>query len=206
MSTLVSSTNRRCPSRALAFRSRESPGAVAVRALAGPGSERLRCFKHFLRVARYFHLAPLASQDPGGVQQKRAALDAQILLTVQTLLLDDIELFAELLVRVAEQREGKFLLVDELIVRFHAVAGHTDDVHAGLAERTVEIPKILALAGAAGGHVLRVEVDQELAARGFLQRPGVAAARGQREVLYLAADSGSGHCVTISPVRGWRPG
>src|SRR3569833_2787176 len=95
MSTFVSSTNSRCPSRGLVLSSRESPGAVLVRALAGPGSETLRCFKYFLRVAGNFHLAPLAPQDASAIQQKRAALDAQVLLTVENLLLDDIEQLAD---------------------------------------------------------------------------------------------------------------
>src|SRR5207244_1088871 len=83
MSTFVSSTNNRCPSRDLVLISRESPGAVFVRALAGPGSERLRCFKNFLRVARYFHLAPFAPQDASAIQQKCAAHDSHELPTGQ---------------------------------------------------------------------------------------------------------------------------
>src|SRR6266702_5296812 len=91
ISTFVSSTNNRRPSRALVFRSRASPAADVVRAFAGPGSERLRCFKNFLRVARYFHLAPLAPQDASAIQQKRAALDAEVFPAVETLLVDDVE-------------------------------------------------------------------------------------------------------------------
>src|SRR5882757_2368625 len=193
MSTFVSSTNNRCPSRDLVLISRVSPGAVVVWALAGPGSERLRCFKNFLRVARNFHLAPLAPQDAGAIQQKRAALDAEILSTVQTLLLDDIEQLAGLLVAVREQREGELFLRDELVVRFHAVARNTDDVDACLAERAVQIPEILAFARAAARHVLRIEVDDQLAARRRLQRPGAVAVRGQREILDLAADFRSCH-------------
>src|SRR4051812_48148165 len=134
MSTFVSSTNNRRPSRGLAFTSRESPDAVFVRALAGPGSERLRCFKYFLRVARNFHLAPLAPQDAGGIQQKRAALDAQVLLTVETLLLDDIEELAGFFFRIRKERKRKALLFYELVVRFHAVARYADNIHARLAE------------------------------------------------------------------------
>src|SRR5260370_20930118 len=114
MSTFVSSTNSRRPSRALAFRSRESPGADVVRAFAGPGSERLRCFKYFLRVAGYFHLAPLAPQDASAIQQKRAALDAEVLPAVETFLMDDIEQLADALILVGEQREWQLLLLRSL--------------------------------------------------------------------------------------------
>src|ERR1700744_1998277 len=119
MSTFVSSTNSRRPSR------------------GRPGSERLRCFKYFLRVARNFHLAPLAPQDASVIQQKRAALDAQVLLTVETLLLDDIEQLAGFFFCVGKEGEREVLLLHELVVRLHAVARDTDNVHACFTERTV---------------------------------------------------------------------
>src|SRR3569833_2816974 len=139
MSTLVSSTNNRRPSRGLVLISRESPGAVFVRALAGPGSERLRCFKNFLRMARNFHLAPFAPQDASAIQQKRAALDPHVLPTVQTLLLDDIEQLAGFFVCIAKEREGELFLLYEPVVRFDAVPRDPDDVDACLAECAVQI-------------------------------------------------------------------
>src|SRR5581483_3931686 len=102
ISTFVSSTNSRRPSRGLAFMSRVSLEVAAP----GPGSERLRRFKHFLRVARDFHLAPLVSQYALAVQQKGAALNSQKLPAVQALLLDDVEELTNLLVRVTQQRKG----------------------------------------------------------------------------------------------------
>src|ERR1700722_17776229 len=118
MSTFVSSTNNRWPSRGLVFMSRGSLDAAAP----GPGSERLRRFKYFLRVTRDFHLAPLLSEHALTVQEEGAALDAKIFLTVKTLLFDDIEEFTELLVRVAQQRKRQLLLLRELRVRRYAVA------------------------------------------------------------------------------------
>src|SRR3569833_2429605 len=142
MSTFVSSTNSRCPSRGLVLSSRESPGAVFIRALAGPGSETLRCFKYFLRVAGNNHQAPLAPEEARAIQQKRASLDAQVLLTVETLLVDDIEQLAEFFFRIGKKREGQTLLFYELVVRFHAVARYADNVHACLAELAVQVPEI----------------------------------------------------------------
>src|SRR5579863_7707067 len=99
ISTFVSSTNNLRPSRGLVFMSR---GSLDVAAL-GPGSERLRRFKYFLRVTGDLHLAPLLAQHTLAVQQKGAALDTQILLTVQTLLFDDVEQLAQRFVRIAQQ-------------------------------------------------------------------------------------------------------
>src|SRR3569833_1263281 len=193
MSTFVSSTNSRCPSRGLVLSSRESPGAVFIRALAGPGSETLRCFKYFLRVAGNFHLAPLAPEDARAIQQKRASLDAQVLLTVETLLVDEIEQHAEIFFRIGKKREGQALLYYELVVRFNAVARYADNVNACLAELAVQVPEILALPGAAARHVLGIEIDHQLAARGLFNRPGTIAVRGQCEILDPGAELGSCH-------------
>src|SRR5581483_2456365 len=161
MSTLVSSTNRRRSPRAFAL------GSPAV-AEAGPGSERLRRFKYFLRVAGNLHLAPFAPQDPGTVQQKSAALDPEILPAVQALFVNDIECLAERFLLIGEQRKGQLLLVGEAIVGADAVARDADDHGAGLAECGVQVAKILALSGAAGGHVLRIEVEHQLFASRIL--------------------------------------
>src|ERR1700733_14458698 len=99
MSTFVSSTNSRWPSRGLVFMSRGSLDAAAP----GPGSERLRRFKYFLRVTRDFHLAPLLSKHTLAVQKEGAALNTKIFLAVEALLFDDVEELTELLVRVAQQ-------------------------------------------------------------------------------------------------------
>src|SRR5487761_142933 len=128
INTLVSSTKTRRPSRGRARGSARSAGAAAGAGIgvadetgtdpdsgagardcapAGPGSERLRCFKHFLRVPRDFHLTPFLPQHPLGVDQESAALDAEILPAVQALLPDDIEQFANLFFLVRQQGEGQ---------------------------------------------------------------------------------------------------
>ena len=56
-----------------------------------------------------------------------------------------------------------------------------------------QIAEILRLARAAGGHVLRVEVDHQLLACGVLQAPGAAARHGQRKVRHLGASVDRGH-------------
>src|SRR5690348_10318062 len=98
INTLVSRTKSRRPSRGRARGSVRSvvPGVDAgpmteddsdadseagARDCAAPGagSERLRCFKHFLRVPRNLHLAPFLPQHSFGVDEEGAALDAEIL-------------------------------------------------------------------------------------------------------------------------------
>src|SRR5690348_7953597 len=102
MSTFVSSTKSLRPSRGLVFMSR---GWLAA-AEFGPGSERLRRFKYFLRVTGDLHLAPLVPQHAFAIQQERAALDTKVLFTVKALLFDDIEELAKLLVWIAQQWKG----------------------------------------------------------------------------------------------------
>src|ERR1700734_1938213 len=134
INTLVSSMKRRRPSRGLARGSTRSACA-----LAGPGSERLRCFKHFLRVPRNLDFAPLSPQHPFGVDQERAAVDAEILPTVEAFLPDDIEELADLLLLVRQQRERQRFLGLEFLVAGDAVAGDADDLRAGLAEGGMQI-------------------------------------------------------------------
>src|SRR6185312_7955224 len=105
INTFVSGTNSRRPSRALAFMSRDSREVAAP----GPGSERLRRFKHYLRVATDFHLAALVSQYALAVEQEGTALDTQKLPAIQTLLFDDIKELTDLFVRVTQQRKGEIL-------------------------------------------------------------------------------------------------
>ena len=92
---------------------------------AGPGSERLRCFKHFLRVPRNLHFSPLLPQHSLGVDQEGTALDADILPAIHTFLLDDIEQLADLFVPVRQEGEGQRLLGLEFLVACDAVAKAT---------------------------------------------------------------------------------
>src|SRR5512146_1118358 len=173
INTLVSSTKRRRPSRARARGSARSAeaGSEAVMivdeaatgvdsetgpracAWAGPGSERLRCFKHFLRVPRNLHLTPFPPQHPFGVDEKGAALDAEILPAIEAFLADDLEQLANLFLLIRQQSEGQRLLGLEFLVACDAVARDADDLHAGLAEGHVQVTKILRLARASRSHV-----------------------------------------------------
>src|SRR5690606_38945610 len=125
ISTLVSSTNRRRWLWATGF------GAAPALAAAGPGSERLRRFKHFLRVPVHFHLAPLAPQDALGVDEERAAFDTHELAPVETLLADDVEQAAELAVFVRQELEGQPFLRLEFLVRGETVARDADHPYTG---------------------------------------------------------------------------
>src|SRR5262249_34259909 len=119
---------------------------------------------------------------------------------IKSLLFDDIESPAELLVRIAEQLEGQLLLHLELLVRGQAVARHPDDTHPGLAEGGVQAAEILRLARAARRHVFGVEVEDQLLSQRLLQPPGPAARRGEREVRHLRPYLRRGHqTFTIRP-------
>src|SRR5581483_9845723 len=195
MRTLVSSTNSRCPFRARALWSRGSLAVTVDDPAEGPASERLRRFKYFLRVTGDFHLAPFLAQHTGAIDQERAPFDAQVLPAIQTLLFDDIEESAQLLVLIREEIERQLLLFPELVVGLEAVARDAHDAHACLAKCRIQVAEILALAGAAGGHVLRVEVQDDLLALGVFQTPRAAVSRGgQGEVRNLCSNlRGGGH-------------
>src|ERR1700685_2403657 len=103
ISTLVSSTN-----------SRRTVGAAAARvislpAAAGPGSERLRRFKYFLRVTRDLHLAPFALQHSIAIEQKGAAHDAHELASVHALLVQHVKELRDLRVLIREELEGQLV-------------------------------------------------------------------------------------------------
>ena len=99
-------------------------------------------------MAWHFHTAPFARQHPFFVDDEGAALDAADLSTVEELVLDHAEGLAGGLLGVGQELEWKPLLRPEPLV--------------GLA---VQVAKVAALRGAAGGVVLGVEVeDQPLAA------------------------------------------
>jgi hypothetical protein len=116
-------------------------------------------------VARHFHPAPFAQQPSLLIDDEGAALDAADLSPVQELVLDHAEGLAGGLAGVGQELERKLVLALEALVRFQRVARDAVDLEPGLAEVPMEVAEICALRGAAGGVVLRVEVeDQALAA------------------------------------------
>src|SRR5580704_3762619 len=125
MSTLVSSTKSRRRFCGCASRGMSLPAA------AGPGSDRLRRFKYFLRVTGDLHIAPLAPQHSGGIEQKSAAHDAEELAPVHALFAQHVEQLHDLRVLVGKQLEGQLVARLEFLVRREAVARDADDARAG---------------------------------------------------------------------------
>src|ERR1700688_4178529 len=111
ISTLVSSTNRRRAARGAASR------VISLPAAAGPGSERLRRFKDFLRVTRDLDLAPFAPQHAGAIQKERTAHDTEVFAAVHALLVNHVEELADLRVLIGEELIGKLLARLEFLVR-----------------------------------------------------------------------------------------
>src|ERR1700733_15357007 len=128
ISTLVSSTKSR--RRICGDASR----VISLPAAAGPGSERLRRFKYFLRVARHLHFAPLALQHSVAIEQEGAAHDAHELAPVHALLVQHVKELRDLRVLIRQELKGQFVTHFELLVRGEAVARDADDARARLAE------------------------------------------------------------------------
>ena len=82
-------------------------GDCRCRPAAGPGSDRLRRFKYFLRVPGTFTLRHSRRSTPAASIRKVLRSIAQVLAAVHALLLDHIEELADLLVLVGQQREGQ---------------------------------------------------------------------------------------------------
>jgi hypothetical protein len=112
-------------------------------------------------VARHFHPAPCAQQPSLFVEDERAALDAADLSPVQELVLDHAEGLAGGLVRVGQELEWKLVPGFESLVRPERVARDAVDLDCRARELLVEVAEIATLGGAAGGVVLRVEVEDQ---------------------------------------------
>src|SRR5262245_33661658 len=145
--------------------------------------QRLRRFQHLLgmllgaRDARPVteHLAVLADQH-------RRADHARRLLAIHHLLSEGAVAGHHLAVGVGEQREGEFVLRDELLVRFRAVGAHAEHGDAELLERGQVVAEATGLLGAAGRVVPRIEVEQHVLLAGEVgERHGLAVLVAQRE-------------------------
>src|SRR5690242_13219038 len=84
----------------------------------------LQCVEHSLRMARDLHRTPRVGDGALGVDQEGAALDAEHLAAVHRLFLDDAEGLAQRFVGVAHEFETETLLLAEVAVRAHRVAGN----------------------------------------------------------------------------------
>jgi len=112
-----------------------------------------------LGMARDFYAAPLLREMALGVDQKRAAHDPQVGLAVEHLLVDHVEGLAPGFVGVGDERERQLLLGGEIGMTAHAVARHADDDGVARGEFGVQVAEVLRLAGAGGGAVLGVEIN-----------------------------------------------
>ncbi len=171
INTFVSSTKSRLPSRGLVFMSRGSLDAAAP----GPGSERLRRFKNFLRVTRDFHLAPLLSEHALAVQEEGAALDAKIFLTVKTLLLMTSKSLQSCSSGSLSNGNGSFSFSVNFTCDATLSREDSDDLACllcGMPRRGRENPDFSFVHPAVMS--LRVEVDDQLLPRRVLQAPLLA--------------------------------
>src|SRR5689334_19920246 len=116
-------------------------------------------FEDFLGMTCNLHLAPLAAQNTGTVDQESAALDSHVLAAVKALLADHVEELAELFVAVAEQVKGQGFLVAKLVVGFQRIARYADHHRAGAAELVVQVAEFLRLDRAARSGILGVEIE-----------------------------------------------
>ena len=133
-------------------------------------------------MARHFHPAPFGRQPSPLVDDEGAALDAADLSPVQELVLHHAEGLAGGLVGVGQELEWKLLLGLEPLMRFQRVARDAIDVDAGAAELAVQVAKVAALRGAAGGVVLGVEVEDQAFAALVFEPERAAAGAGKTEV------------------------
>src|SRR5690606_41428555 len=93
-------------------------------------------------MAGNLHLAPFVAQYTIMIDQERAALDAHVLATVQALLADHVEIPAQLLVGIAEQVKGQFLLLAELRMRLQVVTRHAQHDRIGAPEARMQVAEL----------------------------------------------------------------
>src|SRR5699024_6434774 len=115
------------------------------------------------RVIGDLDAAPLAAQHAVAVDQKGAAIDPHAGLAVELLLPDHVEQFAHGFFGVRQQGKRQLVLCLEVFVRADAVARYAQDFASARAKLVVQIAKILPLAGTAGGVILGVEINNDLA-------------------------------------------
>src|SRR6188768_3507430 len=101
-------------------------------------------------MARDPHLAPLARQLAGSIEEKRAAFDTHELSSVQGFFPDHVEQTAHLFVFIRQQLEGKLFLRAELRMALAAVLRDAEHRGAGALEGAVQVAEVLALERAAG--------------------------------------------------------
>ena len=123
-----------------------------------------------------------------GVDQERAALDAHVLASVHALLFRiTSNSLAHLLVLVGQQLEREFLLALNFSCDRDAVRGDAEHERAWpCLNAGVQVAEVLAFERAAGRHVLRIEIEHQLARprhRQFPVLPPVARQAERRDLL-----------------------
>ena len=110
------------------------------------------------------HLAPFLSQFAVLVNEEGTPHNAHELPAVERFFLDDVELFAELLVRIRNEIKGKALLFPEFLVRGNAVTRNAKNDRVLAPKFGVQRAEITAFGRAAGRAVFRVEIDDDVLA------------------------------------------
>ena len=152
----------------------------------GNGRSLLACdlqgFKHGFGMTGDFHPAPLLGDAAVGGDQEGAADHAQHLAPVHVLFVDHVEGPAQRFVAIADQRKLEPLFGAEVVVRFHRVAGNAQHRCIQFPEFRQQRVEVDAFGGAAGGAVLRVEVEHHFAALEGRQAEVGVAGGGKAEV------------------------
>src|SRR5690625_7129135 len=158
MSTLVSRMYRR---------GRSAMGGAPGNVL-GRSGQLAHGLEHVFDVAGHAHLAPFAHQPAVFVEQKGAAFYAAHLAVEHVLVLHDAELVAQGFVAVGNESDRKVVLFGKALVAFERIARHAGNAAVQLGKLIMQVAKVLALGGAAGRVVARVEVKhQRLAGKIF---------------------------------------
>src|SRR5262249_8458095 len=149
--------------------------------------ERLRRFEHLVDMAGHLDLVPDVADDALLVDQEGGPLDAHIFAAIHALLDPGAVGLADLAVLVGGKGEGELVLLLELVVAGDAVAAEADHHGVALAEAREAVAEAAGLRRAAGGVVLRIEVEDDLLPLQLRQADLAVAVGGQSEIRGLVA-------------------
>ena len=109
-----------------------------------------------LHIPEFLREASLFIDEEGG------PFDAHVFPAVHALFLHDAVELAHRFFRICQKREIQFIFVAEIAMAAHAVPGNAEDLIAERLKIFLMIPEGLCLHGAAGGAVLRIEIQNDL--------------------------------------------
>src|SRR5260370_13651807 len=133
-------------------------------------------------VAGHPDLAPSATHDAGCVDQKGAALDAHIFAAIHAFFDPGAVLLAHIGLGVGSEEEGQVVLLLELVVRCNRIFRYPDHHRIGPAVIRQRIAESAGLGGAAGGVILRVEIEHHFLALQLRQGDAAVAVGGQGKI------------------------